>query len=87
MTRIRVLFDLLLALRDTLDNKFELESEEFQKKWDEVSAESLKTLKMSTLGETETYELKLLGRKVYCIASGEDETEVKLYGYSRYVGY
>ena len=73
------------ALKETLDDKFELESEEFQQKWDQVSAESVKNLTINSIIAVETYEAKLQFRKVFSIASGQDETEIKIYSYCRYV--
>lgn len=84
MKKIWVSFD-HQALKDTLDDKFEMESEEFQQKWDQVSAESVKNLSLTSIAAVETYESKLQFRKVYIIASGQDESEIKIYGYCRYV--
>jgi len=62
-----------------------MESDAFQLKWEQIPTESKMDGHISTLASVESYEAKMLQRRLFNMASGEDETEVKFYNYCRYV--
>ena len=72
-------------MKETLDEAFSLEPDAFQTKWESIGTECKKEVVAGTLESVEEYEQRMQERRQFSIASGQDENEIKLYCYSRYV--
>ena len=70
---------------DTLDTYFEMESDDYQIRWDKIATDSTKTARLASIKPLEVYEGMLKRRRLHTMAVGEDSTEGKIYSYGRYV--
>ena len=57
----------------------------YQLKWDKMNLEASKNVQLSNLQSIEKYETNLQHRKLHSMAAGQDDSEIKIYSFARYV--